>query len=185
MGIRRRASLRRRRLRGLPHAGAADATAAALPPTPICCCTTWGPASTTAWARPASSSAEWRTAPLIAMHAGAGRRFLHDGRAATLDAAIRAHGGEADAAVTLSCARRERARGARRFCGGVVMAVCRDWITSSQGGGYAPAARLRRRRAACRAGGGAQGGAPAPAATEADYAAAVDKAVARLHRSRL
>ena len=27
-----------------------------------------------------------------------GRRYLHDGRAATLDAAIRAHGGEAAAA---------------------------------------------------------------------------------------
>ena len=44
------------------------------------------------------ASAEWRTAPLIAMSGGAGRRYLHDGRAPTLDAAIRAHGGEADAA---------------------------------------------------------------------------------------
>ncbi len=46
---------------------------------------------------PGVPSAEWRTAPLIAM-AGAGRRYLHDGRAPTLDAAIRAHAGEADAA---------------------------------------------------------------------------------------
>jgi CxxC motif-containing protein (DUF1111 family) len=44
------------------------------------------------------ASAEWRTAPLIAMSEGGGRRYLHDGRAATIDAAIRAHGGEAEAA---------------------------------------------------------------------------------------
>jgi CxxC motif-containing protein (DUF1111 family) len=44
------------------------------------------------------SSVEWRTAPLIAMSGGAGRRYLHNGRAPTLDAAIRAHGGEADQA---------------------------------------------------------------------------------------
>jgi len=47
---------------------------------------------------PGVASAEWRTAPLIAMSGGAGRRYLHDGSAPTLDAAIRAHGGEADAA---------------------------------------------------------------------------------------
>ncbi len=46
---------------------------------------------------PGVASAEWRTAPLIAMTPSAGRRYLHDGRAATLDAAIRAHGGEAAA----------------------------------------------------------------------------------------
>jgi CxxC motif-containing protein (DUF1111 family) len=46
---------------------------------------------------PGSGSAEWRTAPLVALH-GKGRRYLHDGRAGTLDAAIRAHGGEAAAA---------------------------------------------------------------------------------------
>jgi CxxC motif-containing protein (DUF1111 family) len=44
------------------------------------------------------ASAEWRTAPLMAMSVGKGRRYLHDGRAATVDAAIRAHGGEADKA---------------------------------------------------------------------------------------
>ncbi len=39
---------------------------------------------------------EWRTAPLIDLTAQKGkRRFLHDGRAATLDEAIRWHGGEA------------------------------------------------------------------------------------------
>lgn len=39
---------------------------------------------------------EWRTAPLIDLAARKGmRRFLHDGRAATLDEAIRWHGGEA------------------------------------------------------------------------------------------
>ena len=47
---------------------------------------------------PGAASSEWRTAPLIAMLSGDGRRYLHDGRAATIDAAIRAHGGEADAA---------------------------------------------------------------------------------------
>jgi CxxC motif-containing protein (DUF1111 family) len=49
---------------------------------------------------PGVASAEWRTAPLIAMAPGGGRRYLHDGRAATVDAAIRAHGGEAGAAVS-------------------------------------------------------------------------------------
>jgi CxxC motif-containing protein (DUF1111 family) len=39
---------------------------------------------------------EWRTAPLIDLAAQKGkRRFLHDGRAASLDEAIRWHGGEA------------------------------------------------------------------------------------------
>ena len=47
---------------------------------------------------PGVASAEWRTAPLIAMAEGGGRRYLHDGRAASIDAAIRAHGGEAAAA---------------------------------------------------------------------------------------
>jgi len=47
---------------------------------------------------PGVSSAEWRTAPLMAVSGGAGRRYLHDGRAPTLDAAIRAHDGEARAA---------------------------------------------------------------------------------------
>ena len=49
---------------------------------------------------PGISSAEWRTAPLVGVGVGEGRRYLHDGRAATVDAAIRAHGGEADAART-------------------------------------------------------------------------------------
>jgi CxxC motif-containing protein (DUF1111 family) len=38
---------------------------------------------------------EWRTAPLIDLAAQKGKRYLHDGRAATLDEAIRWHGGEA------------------------------------------------------------------------------------------
>jgi CxxC motif-containing protein (DUF1111 family) len=43
---------------------------------------------------------EWRTAPLFGLVGGhpASRRYLHDGRAATLDEAIRWHGGEAAAA---------------------------------------------------------------------------------------
>ncbi len=49
---------------------------------------------------PGVASAEWRTAPLMAMAPAGGRRYLHDGRAATVDAAIRAHGGEASAAVS-------------------------------------------------------------------------------------
>lgn len=42
----------------------------------------------------AAGSAEWRTAPLWDL----APPYLHDGRAATLDAAIRAHGGEAASA---------------------------------------------------------------------------------------
>ena len=42
---------------------------------------------------------EWRTAPLIDLDPRQGkRRYLHDGRAATIDAAIRWHGGEAESA---------------------------------------------------------------------------------------
>jgi CxxC motif-containing protein (DUF1111 family) len=47
---------------------------------------------------PGAPSAEWRTAPLIAMAGGEGRRYLHDGRAPDIDTAIRAHGGEAKSA---------------------------------------------------------------------------------------
>jgi CxxC motif-containing protein (DUF1111 family) len=54
-----------------------------------------GPALDDGVGAPDVASAEWRTSPLIAMTAGSGRRYLHDGRAPTLDAAIRAHGGEA------------------------------------------------------------------------------------------
>ncbi len=43
-----------------------------------------------------ASANEWRTAPLIDLKAQNGRRrFLHDGRAGTLDEAVRWHGGEA------------------------------------------------------------------------------------------
>lgn len=44
-----------------------------------------------------ATSSEWRTPPLagLAWSGGSARRYLHDGRAPTLDAAIRAHGGEA------------------------------------------------------------------------------------------
>jgi CxxC motif-containing protein (DUF1111 family) len=48
---------------------------------------------------PGVDSAEWRTAPLVALAPVAGRRYLHDGRAGTLDAAIRAHAGEAEPAA--------------------------------------------------------------------------------------
>jgi CxxC motif-containing protein (DUF1111 family) len=41
------------------------------------------------------ASSEWRTAPLIGMAPTPGRRYMHDGRAPTLDSAIRAHDGEA------------------------------------------------------------------------------------------
>lgn len=45
---------------------------------------------------------EWRTAPLIDLASRNGkRRYLHDGRAATLDEAIRWHGGEAAKAKEL------------------------------------------------------------------------------------
>ncbi|SER15173.1 CxxC motif-containing protein, DUF1111 family [Faunimonas pinastri] len=43
-----------------------------------------------------AASFEWRTAPLIDMANSKGlRRYLHDGRAPTVEAAVRAHGGEA------------------------------------------------------------------------------------------
>lgn len=43
-----------------------------------------------------ATAGEWRTAPLIDLAAQKGkRRYLHDGRAASLDEAIRWHGGEA------------------------------------------------------------------------------------------
>ncbi len=48
---------------------------------------------------PGVSSGEWRTAPLIDLAPRDGRRrYLHDGRAATIAAAIAFHGGEAETA---------------------------------------------------------------------------------------
>ncbi|MBL8906303.1 MAG: hypothetical protein JNM20_06470 [Rhizobiales bacterium] len=48
-----------------------------------------------------AAPAEWRTAPLIDLNPLNGkRRYLHDGRAATIDMAIRWHGGEAEKART-------------------------------------------------------------------------------------
>lgn len=49
---------------------------------------------------PGVKSSEWRTTPLagLSWSQGSTRRYLHDGRASTLDAAIRAHGGEATGA---------------------------------------------------------------------------------------
>jgi CxxC motif-containing protein (DUF1111 family) len=40
---------------------------------------------------------DWRTTPLAGLHLR--QRFLHDGRARTIETAVRAHGGEADVAV--------------------------------------------------------------------------------------
>jgi CxxC motif-containing protein (DUF1111 family) len=46
-----------------------------------------------------AAAGEWRTAPLIDLDSKGGkRRYLHDGRAGTIDEAIRWHGGEAEAA---------------------------------------------------------------------------------------
>jgi len=61
-----------------------------------------GPALDDGVGEPGVASSEWRTAPLItlAFRKDADRRYLHDGRAGTLDEAIRAHGGEATAAKT-------------------------------------------------------------------------------------
>jgi CxxC motif-containing protein (DUF1111 family) len=48
---------------------------------------------------PGVDSREWRTAPLIGMAGQEGRRrYLHDGSAGSIDAAVRAQGGEAEAA---------------------------------------------------------------------------------------
>jgi CxxC motif-containing protein (DUF1111 family) len=41
-----------------------------------------------------ATGADWRTTPLVGL--AARRRYLHDGRAATLRDAILAHGGEAE-----------------------------------------------------------------------------------------
>jgi CxxC motif-containing protein (DUF1111 family) len=49
-----------------------------------------GPALDDGVGAPGVASAEWRTSPLIAVSVGTGRRYLHDGRAPTLDVAIRA-----------------------------------------------------------------------------------------------
>ena len=58
-----------------------------------------GPALDDGAGEAGAASAEWRTAPLLGLPARDGnRRYLHDGRAATLEAAILAHGGEASAA---------------------------------------------------------------------------------------
>lgn len=56
-----------------------------------------GPALDDGVGEPGVASSEWRTAPLMSLSSRreAVRRYLHDGRAATLDDAIRAHGGEA------------------------------------------------------------------------------------------
>jgi CxxC motif-containing protein (DUF1111 family) len=56
-----------------------------------------GPALDDGVGAPGVQSSEWRTAPLsgLAWSRGTTRRYLHDGRAPNLDAAIRAHGGEA------------------------------------------------------------------------------------------
>ena len=45
-----------------------------------------------------AKATEWRTTPLIGFRGNVpGHRYLHDGRAANIDEAIRWHGGEADA----------------------------------------------------------------------------------------
>jgi CxxC motif-containing protein (DUF1111 family) len=59
-----------------------------------------GPALDDGVAEPGLSSSEWRTPPLLglARRLDAGAGLLHDGRAMTIEAAIAAHGGTADAA---------------------------------------------------------------------------------------
>lgn len=56
-----------------------------------------GPGLAGAFPEGAAAAAEWRTPPLWGVGAALrrGERFLHDGRAATLDEAVRWHGGEA------------------------------------------------------------------------------------------
>lgn len=56
----------------------------------------------------AAEPGEWRTPPLWGLSASA--PYLHDGRAETLDAAILAHGGEAEAAMTAYTALDEATR---------------------------------------------------------------------------
>jgi CxxC motif-containing protein (DUF1111 family) len=65
-------------------------------------------------------SSEWRTAPLIGMAETDRRRYLHDGRAPTIDLAIRVHGGEAEASRALYVALDEAERKALvEFVGGL------------------------------------------------------------------
>ncbi|MCG7391632.1 thiol oxidoreductase [Microvirga sp. ACRRW] len=63
---------------------------------------------------PGVASTEWRTAPLwgLSRILASGARFLHDGRAGTIEEAILAHGGEGSAARTryIALERRERER---------------------------------------------------------------------------
>jgi CxxC motif-containing protein (DUF1111 family) len=54
------------------------------------------------------------------MAEGNGRRYLHDGRAATFDAAIRAHGGEAEGARDRYLALTESERRALVDCVGAL-----------------------------------------------------------------
>ncbi len=64
--------------------------------TPTCSCTTWVARWTTAWSRAPREGEDWRTTPLWGL--GERPRLLHDGRARSIEAAIRAHGGEAQRA---------------------------------------------------------------------------------------
>jgi CxxC motif-containing protein (DUF1111 family) len=59
-----------------------------------------GPGLDDGVAEPGVLSSEWRTAPLLTLSVrrAPDRRYLHDGRAATIEDAISAHGGEAEAA---------------------------------------------------------------------------------------
>ena len=75
--------------------------------TPTCCCMIWATDLTSYGGEGAALPTEWRTTPLIGFRGQLpGHRFLHDGRAATIDEAIRWHGGEAqtsrDAYMSLS-----------------------------------------------------------------------------------
>lgn len=56
-----------------------------------------GPALDAGVVQGGAGGRDWRTTPLWGL--GMRTRFLHDGRAQTLDAAILAHGGEAEPAV--------------------------------------------------------------------------------------
>src|SRR5439155_24976424 len=73
----------------------------------ICCCTIWGRRSPI-FARGVAGRAEFRTEPLMGLRART--RFLHDGRALTLESAIVQHGGQGApaAAAFLNLSRRDR-----------------------------------------------------------------------------
>ena len=94
-----RGIIRRDRLRFLPCAATCRCAGKPLPVFTDLLLHDMGPALAGKIGDHFAKPQEWRTAPLIDLNPLKGkRRYLHDGRAATIDMAIRWHGGEAQRA---------------------------------------------------------------------------------------